>query len=235
MTPRVWLAVMLLLGGALRAETLPDEGRLDELVLRLGAEPHAARQEAFETLSAYSARFPRYMLLALADRYQETRDLEVRFRLEALLTPLAGRYLFGLPPGFIGINMEWSADGEGKAGIRVVSVLAGHAGEAAGLRAGDLIVGVEEDSVDALGSMQAFSERIAGVPPGTILRFDVTRGGEALRIQFPLDSRPGHLEGAGNERPARVEAWLRELSGRGEPEDPTFPVGHFPREEEGGE
>jgi hypothetical protein len=228
---RFRLAVMLVLAGALRAGTLPDADRLDTLVSGLGAEPHAERQEAFETLSAYSARFPRYMLLALADRYGESLDLEVRFRLETLLTPLAGRYLFGLPPGFIGINMEWIGNGEGTGGVRVVSVLEGHAGEAAGLLAGDVIVGVEEDSVAALGSMQVFSKRIAEMPPGTILRLDLVRGGEVIRLQFSLDARPGHFEDAMIDRPARVEAWLREISGRGEPEDPSFPVGHFPREE----
>jgi hypothetical protein len=227
---------MLLLCAGLSAfaEEPPAAERLDALVTQLGAEPHAVRQEAFETLVAYSGRFPRFMLLELADRYGAAEDLEVRFRLEAILKPLAGRYMFAVPSGFIGINMEWWTDGEAVAAVRVVSVMPGHAGDKAGLRQGDLIVKVDGDSVREMGTLQVFSERIAGIAPGTFVRLDVTRGNAPVVIHFPLDARPSNLEPSAAVIPWRLAfaGWLREISGRSEPDDPTFPIGHFPKNDE---
>lgn len=231
MMRRSFLLLCLIVGSVIVADVLPDAERLNAVVTQLGAEAHDDRQEASEILAEYTARFPRYMLVELAERYAETEDLEVRFRLEDLLIPLAGRYLFGVPAGFIGINMEWGTDAEGTPGVRVLAVLPGHAGDAAGLRAGDLIVRVEEDSVEALGSLQAFSERIAGVPPGTIVRFNVLRDGEMLKRHFPLDARPNHLDVPLTDWRVRVADWFRKLAGRDGPEDPAFPVGHFPMDD----
>lgn len=217
---------------AVQADVRPNAERLDAVVEQLGAEPHGVRQEAFEQLEAFTVRFPRFMLLELADRYGVAKDLEVRFRLESLLRPLAGRYLFSLPSGFIGINMEWASDDEGRGGIRVLSVLPGHAGEEAGLLQGDVIRAVDEVTVEAMGSLQSFSDTIAGNPPGTILRFELLRGEEKFVTQFALDARPEHLEAQARDGMERVQTWLRGISGQADAEDPTFPIGHFPMDEE---
>lgn len=227
-----WLSgiILLTLGSGLLADELPEPDRLDALVSRLGAEAHEDRREAFERLEAYADRFPRFMLLELADRYAAAADFEVRFRLESMLTPLAGEYLFGLANGFIGINMEWWEDDSGGVGVRVLSVLPDHAGEKAGLQQGDILMRVGEASVEELGTLQAFSDRIAGIPPGTIMNFTVLRGTDLLQVDFPLDARPDHLDASREGVILQIQAWLRGLSGGDEAEDPDFPTGHFPRD-----
>lgn len=226
-----WCLLLLALTLRLSAGTPPDAEQIEGLVQQLGAEAHPDRQQAFETLMTYSGRFPRFMLLELSDRYRSAGDLEVRFRLEALLTPLAGRYLFAFSPGFIGINMEWWFEGQDNAGIRVLSVLPGHAGERAGLRQGDILLRVEDDSVSELGSLDAFSDRVAGIPPGSVVRFDVLRNGAPLTLHIVLDRRPDHLDIPRRDWREQVEHWIRSLAGQ-EEVDPLFPIGHFPRDPE---
>lgn len=228
---RALLTLALLLhGGMLRGGELPASGQIAEWVEALGEAHHSVRRASFELLSDYADRFPRHMLLSLSDHYRAARDPEIRYRLKTLLQPLAGTVLFGLPPGFIGINMDWEVNEAGLSGIRILSVMEGHAGARAGLRTGDLLLAVDDVPIESLGSLQTFSKRIAGSPPGTILRFDLKRAGQDVRIQFPLDPRPSTVERSVLNPNARLQEWLSTLDESRQMKDPSFPVGHFPRE-----
>lgn len=226
------LAAAVMLWGSVLGAGVPEGAVLDRWVTELGSEDFSEREAAAAALREAAERAPRFLLLALAERYGKVRDLERRFRLEALLTPLAETYLFALPPGFIGINMEWWME-EGEAGIRVLSVLPDHAGARAGLKEGDVIVSTGGKTVAETGSLTGFTEWIAGHAPGTVLRVEFLRAGERKAVLFPLDARPEPLEGRTVEEvEARVRAWFRSLAGETDLEDPAFPVGHFPMDGE---
>ena len=108
-------------------------------------------------MEAWAEAYPRFMLTAMAEAYVEQTDVEIVFRLEKLMEPLARTWLLNMPAGFIGINREWDAR-NGNSGVVILNVIDGHAAESAGLQVGDVILAVDGVPVSAYQELDGFSE-----------------------------------------------------------------------------
>jgi serine protease Do len=86
--------------------------------------------------------------------------------------------------GWIGIRVR--ADGAPGSGVRIDEVVRGGPAEAAGLRQGDLLVGLD---ARAIGSADDLRAPIRDAPPGRRLRFRVVRGDEILDLDVVVAER----------------------------------------------
>jgi len=111
------------------------------------------------------------------------------------------------PRPFLGVTLQ-DADGDAD-GVRVLGVIGGSAAEAAGLQAGDLIVGI--DGADVSGSWD-LTRRLLGSEVGQRVDLDVIRDGERLDLRAELGQRDNvfeleHLE----EQMGQLERQLQKL------------------------
>jgi putative serine protease PepD len=87
--------------------------------------------------------------------------------------------------GYLGVNMAPPASGQD--GALVQEVVPGSPADKAGLRAGDLVVGIDGQSVADYGELGA---RIRGHKPGDKVALKVVRGGNETTITATLTQRP---------------------------------------------
>ncbi len=109
-------------------------------------------------------------------------------------------------PGYLGLVVEDVLPlGPG---VRVLEVFAGGPADRAGLKAGDLIVGVEGHGIRKMAEMATVLEK---TPAGGKVTLEILRGDQRRQIEVGLGKRP-----AAGRRPAKI--WDRLLPGRsGEP------------------
>jgi len=70
--------------------------------------------------------------------------------------------------------------------VRVQGVEAGSSAEAAGLRAGDVLLAMDGQE---MAGLRAYSEMLKHHAPGDIVEFSVSRGGETIAIRVTLAAR----------------------------------------------
>ncbi|HWC40643.1 MAG TPA: PDZ domain-containing protein, partial [Actinomycetota bacterium] len=87
--------------------------------------------------------------------------------------------------GYLGVNMAPPASGQD--GALVQEVVPGSPADKAGLRAGDLVVGIDGQSVADYGELGV---RIRGHKPGDKVTLKVVRGGNETTITATLTQRP---------------------------------------------
>jgi hypothetical protein len=125
-------------------------------------------------------------------------------------------------PGYLGaITDDRQEDGRG---VRVVEAVADGPAEAAGLRPGDLIVGIDEAPIRDMDDLGAI---VQSAPAGTWLTLHVIRDDEPLDIDVRLAQRPPRQE-----RPIRDFGRIGAGGERGAPTDDELPApdldGGFP-------
>jgi S1-C subfamily serine protease len=104
-----------------------------------------------------------------------------------------------VPRGYLGIAMEELPAAQAKllkldeGGIIVKDVVEGEAGAKAGLKAGDIIVRVNKDSLSRLQAIRHFRQLVVDLEPGAQATLEVVRGTERLPISVTLGKRPAHL------------------------------------------
>jgi len=76
--------------------------------------------------------------------------------------------------------------------VEVVQVVAGSPASSAGIRAGDLIYGVEGEALAGEGEnpVPALASRVRSSVPGTSIRIEVLRDGSVIRLPVRIDERP---------------------------------------------
>ncbi len=104
-----------------------------------------------------------------------------------------------VPRGYLGIAMEELPATQAKTlrldegGIIVKDVVEGEAGEKAGLKAGDIIVRVNKDSLSRVQAIRHFRQLVVDLEPGAQATLEVVRGAERLQVTVTLGKRPAHL------------------------------------------
>jgi S1-C subfamily serine protease len=97
----------------------------------------------------------------------------------------AGQKPAAAEPGYLGVIADDRQDVG--AGVRILDLLPGGPADKAGLRAGDLVVGVGDKPVR---SMDDFGKQMTGAAPGTKLKFSVQREGQSQTVEVTLGRRP---------------------------------------------
>jgi predicted metalloprotease with PDZ domain len=222
----VWwrcLILLLLLGPCLAF------AEMGELVKQLGHADLRKRNEAEEELQARAEGQPREMMMRLAEHLGRAEDLEVRARLEKLLTGLAREWIFYHPPAFMGINYRMVYLEDDDKAVEVLQVLPGEAAEQAGIQANDRILEFEGVDIGDMENQEAFADAIAALQPGQLVEVVVLRKGREAQIRFPLgvrDLEHMNIPVAAAEEEQKITEWLSGLRGGGDT-DSREPMGHF--------
>lgn len=189
-------------------------GALSPLIAQLGDPQYARREAAQEELLREGHLQPEATLTACVTAYADQPDPEIRHRLRQVMAELVGQHLFRRPRGFLGIAYQRvmvAQEGGAVARFQVQRVTPDTAAAAAGLQAGDLILGLDKLEVSADLTTEEFSQYIQGRKPGVKLAVRFLRGGETKTVDVVLGAMPAEVEtqfySAERER-AYFEAWL---------------------------
>jgi C-terminal processing protease CtpA/Prc len=177
--------------------------RVRALARQLSDPDWPVRQQATDRL----AEFGEPVIGALVPIFRDCDDLETRLRIRRIAQRVFVRARLDEAGAFLGVRQRWTADpreGGGQPGILIAEALPDTAAERAGLRAGDLITGVEGRPIAALGGAQAFSDLIASRKPGSRLVLEVLRDGQTEQVSATLTSRPYRLLDAEDRRRLNV-------------------------------
>ncbi len=164
-----------------------------DLIDSLGSPDYDERRRATEALKSKDKSFT----VELKRIYRSEGDHEIRLRLlevaEHLFMTVAQEHM----GGFLGIRLarvDGRADerlGEGQAAIQVQQVLPGTPAERAGLLARDLIIAVEDESLDiAKHGTSEFIALVGSKLPGVAIRLVILREKEPFQTTVVLGHKP---------------------------------------------
>ena len=170
--------------------------QIDNLIRDLGAPDHHARERATTELTHLGiAPFAK-----LREAYRKTTDLEVRLRIERIVSDAYLEHHLFSKNGFLGISQDPSQVmterddrriEKGCMGVFIETVMQGTAASRAGLRTQDVIVAFDGDALPlAADPATAFSETIRTRGPGATIVMTVLRGGVTKDIKVTLGARP---------------------------------------------
>ena len=164
-----------------------------DLIDSLGSPDYDERRRATEVLKSKDKSFA----VELKRIYRSEHDHEIRLRLLEIAEHLFMRTAQEQMGGFLGISLRAVDDrddprlSEGQAAIRVEQVLPGTAADRAGLRVKDLIIAVEDESLDiAKHDTSEFITLIGSKLPGTAIRLVVLRDKEPFQVTVVLGHKP---------------------------------------------
>ncbi len=178
----------------------PARSTLSELIQQLGSPQYHERHQATERLKGMD----RSLTEELRRIMPTVRDHEVRLRIREIVEHLFYRDVMEEMGGFLGIQLSAvtaSADPrlaglteevpfELDGAVMIDGVVADTAAQRGGLRAGDLIIGLDGQSVKATrGDPSPFIERIKAKPPGTRVDLTIFRHPEVLNVTVLLGYR----------------------------------------------
>jgi len=187
---------------AAELEALPDLSDLsvEELVVKLGDEEFQVREAAQARLIELNHEVPEEVGAAVFEAFEESRDPEVRMRARGVLIEHALQHAgYHGGRGFIGITFfghnYFTPDGELNFGIKVGNVMGNFPGEEGGLVADDLILAVDDVSLNDPRGDALFSDYVSGRPPGSKITLLVQRGLDAPKeIEITLTERPEEFD-----------------------------------------
>jgi C-terminal processing protease CtpA/Prc len=100
--------------------------------------------------------------------------------------------------GFVGIGLMlhplFDPGGKLLFGVKVTQVMPEFPGAKAGLKAGDLITGVDDLALDDQEADQKFMDFIGKKGPGKTVTLKISRNGEGKEYKVTLARRPDNLE-----------------------------------------
>jgi len=178
--------------GAPQTRPAVNAEQVRALVRQLGAGDFDQRRDATRALRALGSD----AFDILTEEYRASDDYEVRLRIQEVVEVVFfEEQLFGRM-GFLGVSFLPAVHAvddrvpRGQVGIDIHNVVPGTAADLGGLRAGDLIVGLNGQPLSGDLSRDGFSDLIRDAGPGTVLRFEVYRGREPLTFEVTLGRRP---------------------------------------------
>lgn len=164
-----------------------------DLIDSLGSPDYDERRRATEVLKSKDKSFT----VELKRIYRSACDHEIRLRLLEIAEHLFMRTAQEQMGGFLGIRLARVDDraddrlDEGQAAIQVQQVLPGTPAERAGLVALDLIIAVEDESLDiARYGTSEFITLVGSKPPGTAIRLVILREKVPFRVTVVLGHKP---------------------------------------------
>ena len=203
----------------------------DGVVERLASEQFQERNQAYDQLFKWTQKHLEVAPKLLYDVWKKSEQPEVKTRCYELMRESVIAREFGQGKGFIGILMNTlGVLPKGiKNGISVAQVLPKTPGAKAGLKAGDLIIGVDKTDFNNLPAqkqnvevMQLFQEYTKSKHPKDAIVLHLLRGEKKIDRKVVLGKRPEAVDhgffDAGEERAkkrAECEAyflkWMQEM------------------------
>lgn len=175
-----------------------------ELFTHLNADSYADRHKAQIELATWADENPDQALEQFFDAYAAAKSPELKTRLGQLLRERVLFDKFGRPKGFVGIRMDngvEKVDGEIHAVVVVTSVVKGSPAEVFGLKHGDALWRVDQQTFNnnAFASLQ-FIQIVTTKREGDTIVIDLLRDAKPIEIKLVLGALPAELEQQHNRR-----------------------------------
>ena len=187
------VAAILLLAGQVaaqsEAESLAEAERAEAAALSESASREAEMAKKLEQAERKMAEAAREIAELTAERLPQLRDLERRIEIINDARPR------------LGVNIGEDESGGPVEGVNIVGVTPGSAAEEAGLRAGDIITAINDESLsanDASESIRRIMDFMKGVEEGDILQVEYLRDGKVGSVEIePRDVDMHHFSFGG--------------------------------------
>lgn len=180
---------------AAQATTAPTSSRsLDELITQLGAPREDARRSSANAIieigkSAYGP---------LRDAFAQTRQFEVKRRIQKIVEQIYLLDHLGPPSAFLGIQLQPIAPQTAKGQpdpdilfILVGDVIPGTAAEAAGIHRDDVIMRMNGEPIRRISdNVASLQDWIRKQKPGTRCSLQIRRGAVIMDLEVTLRGRP---------------------------------------------
>ena len=168
------------------------------LMSKLADTDFKTRQASQEALAEWGRNNLDAGISVFYGTYREAEDPEVRARSRVLLRELVIFKQSGEGKGYLGIRMQAEElmleGGRVRSVVRVTDVMEGTPAQKAGLRAEDLIVGIDDLEVRREASLETFGEYVQSRKPRTDVTLHVLRNGKPTDVAVNLMRRPADLE-----------------------------------------
>lgn len=192
------IATMLAVGSVDAKDAMTSTGdpeTIFQLLDQLSSNDYQEREAAHATLRDLGMPILPY----LTDRFEASEDLETQLRVQRVIEHVYFWDHVFSRNAFLGIqHVEYRnpADGrlgEGEAGIEIRNIIEGTSAERAGLKRGDLIIGVDGQRLGSDINRGTFADMIRSKVPGDAMEFLVYRGSELQTHRIELGYRPTKL------------------------------------------
>ena len=178
-----------------------DQEQFRTLFSQLGSDSFPIRQVAQQKLQEAAGKNRELILEQSLNRYFETNDPEVRYRLRSTMFGIVGSSL--RKEGFIGIRMMDApvpflnnrGNAQPERAVQILSVLPDTAASRAGLRLGDKIIRLDGKSFD--NNTPAYfelSKYIRSKSSGDTVKLSLKRGIEEVELDLVLGGRPEGMD-----------------------------------------
>jgi hypothetical protein len=179
----------------LPAVALCQDATTRALVDSLASEDFKQRAAAQRDLSQWALGRPDLGQDWLMREFTAAEEPEIRLRLREVLKTVVIAEHQKTGPGYVGITMQdvqASVPGEEglRGGVAVTRVVPDTPASRAGLRAGDVIVALDQLRWNGDTAMTAFAEAIKRYKPGEVVQLEILREGELKKIPVTLAPRP---------------------------------------------
>ena len=192
------------------AEPATEPAKLPDAELaKLSSDKYDVREKAYGEMYRWAVKNIKEAPELLHGAWRASEDPEAKTRCYTLMKEMVQQRKFGRGKGFVGIRMdEFMVPGKqgalGRAGVRVSLVLADTPAAKAGLKVGDVIVGVDEidfskipqvrdvrlGGVIGMGSVLKFSDYIQAKQPDDVITLHLIRAGKLMDMKITLMKRP---------------------------------------------
>lgn len=236
----IQIILVALLTSMVLAVPVTEPAQLPDGVLgKLSSEQYEVREKAYGELYRWAVKNIKDSPETLHSTWRASEDPEAKTRCYTLMKEMVLQRNFGRGKGFVGIRMdEFVVPGKqgapGRAGVRVSLVLADTPAAKAGLKVGDVIVGVDEIDFSkvpqvrdarlgvaiGMGSVLKFSDYIQAKQPDDVINLHLMRAGKMVDMKITLMKRPASADvdpfGGTRRNDTKVEAdrffkkWLKE-------------------------
>lgn len=164
-------------------------------LLRLCSEEFQTREKAQNEILKWARQNGEPAVSALIELSSKSENPEVRSRCLTVVREIAMEEFSNQGEGYIGINMldvfvAVPGDPIQRAGIRVGQVVDDSAAAAAGILAGDVIVGLGDEVWREIPITEKFGKQIRTLKPKTKVSLKILRGDKVLEIEVILRRRP---------------------------------------------
>jgi hypothetical protein len=181
-------------------------GELDTLIAGLADESFTVRQRASAELVREGREDVEAVQALCLGHYLKNPEPEVRIRCGNVL-----RELLAESVGFIGIRHQprayFDEEAQLRHGVEVVEVVPGQPAEKAGLKAGDIIVGIDGKPLGGKAAANDFSRWVRLLGAGKHAVLQIEREGEPKEITLTTGAAPEELLTVDPE--TRFQEWLR--------------------------
>ncbi|TAE87066.1 MAG: PDZ domain-containing protein [Verrucomicrobia bacterium] len=169
------------------------------LIGALSSDRFKDREQAELDLGRWADRQPERGIKSLLLEFEGAKDPEIRRRVRGLLRRIVVEEHQKSGMGYVGIRMvsvELMVPGDSsvRSGVRILGVEADTPASRAGLRVGDVIVGLDGVVWRGGGAQQSFADEIKRRKPGSEAWISIARDGKVEKILIVVGPRPLSLQ-----------------------------------------